>query len=204
MIPEPAVFVVDDDVDMRALLRKLLMSVKFPVRTYDRAEAFLDDYDPKAPGCLLLDVCMPGMSGLELQDELRDRGCDIPIIMITAHGDVPMAVRTIKAGAIDLLEKPVREQVLLERIRAAIERDAQARRALAGKADIIARLASLTSREAQVLDLLAAGKANKTIAQELSLSPKTVESHRTRIMHKMQPESVVDLVRMTLTATGAT
>ncbi len=129
MTPEPTVFVVDDDADMRALLRKMITSVKLGTRMYDGAEAFLDDYDPKAPGCLLLDVRLPGMSGLELQDKLRDRGCDIPIIMITAYGDVPMAVGAIKTGAIDFLEKPFRQQLLLERIRAAIERDAKARRA---------------------------------------------------------------------------
>jgi two-component system response regulator FixJ len=198
--PEPTVFIVDDDEAMRDALDTLIRSVGMSTSLHASAAEFLAAYDPEQPGCLVLDVRMPGMSGLDLQDALAEQGIELPVIIITGHGDIPMAVQAMRAGAVDFLEKPFREQELLHRIHQAIEQDTRTRRDRAGKAEITARLASLTPREGQVLDLVVAGKPNKAIAGELGLSHKTVEFHRAKIMEKMRADSVAELVRMVLAA----
>lgn len=198
--PEPTVFIVDDDEAMRDALDTLIRSVGIRTSLHASADEFLAGYDPEQPGCLVLDVRMPGMSGLDLQDALAKQGIELPVIIITGHGDIPMAVRAMRAGAVDFLEKPFREQELLHRIHQAVEQDAGARQDRAAKGEITARLASLTPREGQVLDLVVAGKPNKAIAGELGLSHKTVEFHRAKIMDKMRADSVAELVRMVLAA----
>ena len=198
--PEPTVFIVDDDEAMRDALDTLIRSVGMRTSLHASADEFLAAYDPEQPGCLVLDERMPGMSGLDLQDALAEQGIKLPVIIITGHGDIPMAVQAMRAGAVDFLEKPFREQELLHRIHQAIEQDARTRRDRAAKAEITARLASLTPREGQVLDLVVAGKPNKAIAGELGLSHKTVEFHRAKIMDKMRADNVAELVRMVLAA----
>jgi len=198
MPPEPTVFVVDDDPAMRDSLCWLLQSVDLHVETYPSADAFLAAYDAGRPGCLVLDVRMPGMSGLNLQDELRARHIRLPIIMLSGHAEVPTAVRALKAGAIDFMEKPFSDELLLDRIRQAIDLDREQRDAEAQRAAVAERYALLTPREREVMELVTAGKANKVIAAELGLSPKTVEVHRAAVMDKMRADSVADLVRMRL------
>ena len=198
MPPEPTVFVVDDDPAMRDSLCWLLQSVDLHVETYPSADAFLAAYDAARPGCLVLDVRMPGMSGLNLQDELRARDIRLPIIMLSGHAEVPTAVRALKAGAIDFMEKPFSDELLLDRIRQAIDLDREQRDAGARRAAVAERYALLTPREREVMELVTAGKANKVIAAELGLSPKTVEVHRAAVMDKMHADSVADLVRMRL------
>ena len=196
MPPEPTVFVVDDDPAMRDSLCWLLQSVELHVETYPSADAFLAAYDAGRPGCLVLDVRMPGMSGLNLQDELRTRHIRLPIIMLSGHAEVPTAVRALKAGAIDFMEKPFSDELLLDRIRQAIDLDREQREAEARRTAVAARYALLTPREREVMELVTAGKANKVIAADLGLSPKTVEVHRAAVMDKMHADSVADLVRM--------
>jgi FixJ family two-component response regulator len=198
MPPDPTVFVVDDDPAMRDSLCWLLQSVDLHVETYPSADAFLAAYDAARPGCLVLDVRMPGMSGLNLQDELRARDIRLPIIMLSGHAEVPTAVRALKAGAIDFMEKPFSDELLLDRIRQAIDLDREQRDAGARRAAVAERYALLTPREREVMELVTAGKANKVIAAELGLSPKTVEVHRAAVMDKMRADSVADLVRMRL------
>jgi RNA polymerase sigma factor (sigma-70 family) len=198
--PAPAVFVVDDDDALRASLRLLLKSLHLPSIEYASAAEFLHKYDPGRPGCLLLDVRMPGMSGLELQQELNRRGAIVPVIFITGHGDVPMAVAAVRHGAFDFLQKPFSAEDLITRIRGALERDRQQRVQLAAREQIRARLAALTAREREVLALVTAGKPNKTVAVELGVSQRTVEIHRAHLMEKMQAGSLAQLVRMALTA----
>jgi two-component system response regulator FixJ len=193
---EPVVCIVDDDEAMRDALRTLIRSVGTSTREYASAEQFLEDHDADQPGCLLLDVRMPGMSGLDLQDALVARNISLPVIIITGHADIPMAVRAMRAGAVDFLEKPFREQDLLQRIKQAIEQDAAARRERARKDEIAARFDALTPREREVLDLVVAGRHNKAIAAQLNVSHKTIEFHRARIMAKMQVASIPQLVRL--------
>ena len=200
MPPEPIVFVVDDDRAMRDSLRWLLDSVGLPVRTYATAAEFLADHDPAQPGCLVLDVRMPGMSGLDLQAELSRRGVELPTIVITGRAEVPMAVRAVKAGAIDFIEKPFSDQLLLDRVRQALELDRDAREVRTRREDARQRLAALTAREREVLHLVVAGKANKEIAFELGLSPKTIEVHRAHVMSKMHVDSLAELIRVALLA----
>jgi len=190
------VFVVDDDPAIRESLGWLIESVGLKVKMFATAQEFLEGYDPTLPGCLVLDIRMPGMSGLDLQNELAARKVNIPILVITGHAEVPVAVRAMKAGAFDFIEKPFSDQLLLDRIRRAIEKDAGFRRARSQRAEVAARLAQLTPREREVMDLVVAGKANKVIASELGLSPKTVEVHRAHVMKKMQVGSLADLVRL--------
>ena len=192
------VHVVDDDAAMRDSLRWLVESVGLTARVYGTAEEFLMDYDGGGPGCLVLDVRMPGLSGLELQEKLRRQDIRIPIIIVTAHADVPIAIRALKAGAIDFIEKPFSDQILLDRVRDAIERDREQRQVAAKRAAIAAQVAQLTPREREVMSLVVAGKANKVIASELGLSQKTVEVHRARVMRKMHAESVAQLVQLAL------
>jgi len=194
---EPIIFVVDDDAAMRDSLRWLIESVGLSVRNYASAEDFLLDYREQ-PGCLVLDVRMPRMSGQELQKRLASQGVVLPVIFITAHGDVAMAVRAMKAGAFDFIEKPFNDQILLDRIQRAVTQDADLRRRHTQQACTLVHLASLTQRECEVLDRVVAGKSNKEIATDLTLSCKTVEHHRSKIMRKMQAESLADLLQMVL------
>lgn len=192
----PTVFIVDDDAAVREYLTWLIESVGLTVEGYPAARAFLDGYDPERPGCLLLDVRMPGMSGIELQEELVARRIALPIIMMTGYAEIPMAVRVIRAGALDFIQKPFSDQVLLERIRDAIELDGKTRQMRQDHAEVSARLGRLTARQREVLDGVLAGKASKVIAWELKLSPKTVDVHRCRIMRTMQASSLPDLFRL--------
>jgi len=198
--PEPTVFVVDDDRAMRESLSWLLDSVGLRVRSYATAADFLAEHDPAQPGCLVLDVRMPGMSGLDLQAELARRGVELPTIVITGHAEVSMAVRAVKAGAIDFIEKPFSDQLLLDRVRQALEIDLEAREVRRRREDARRRLATLTTREREVLNLVVAGKANKEIASALGVSPKTVEVHRAHVMSKMCVDSLAELIRITLLA----
>ncbi len=192
---EPTVFVVDDDEAVCRSLRLLIETVGLKVQTYGSAQDFLDGYDPAQVGCLVLDVRMPGMSGLELQSKLTAEGINIPVIMVTGHGDVPLAVQAIKAGAMDFIEKPFRDQILLDNIQKAIGLEAQTWCEQAEQASIEEKLASLTPREYEIMDLLILGRSNKAIAYELGISQKTVDFHRAHILEKMGVDSVVELVR---------
>jgi FixJ family two-component response regulator len=196
--PRPSVFIVDDDAGVRDSLKFLMRSVDHPVETFASALEFLDAYRDDRPGCLVLDIRMPGMSGLELQEQLIARRAMVPIIIITGHGDVPMAVEAMQSGARDFIQKPFRDQDLLDRINLELEQDAKNRAALGELNLIRERLASLTPREREVMDLVVHGKANKVIAGDLELSQRTVEIHRARVMEKMQASSLAHLVRMVI------
>jgi FixJ family two-component response regulator len=192
------VFVVDDDAAVRKSLSLLVQSVQLPVETYETAQAFLDTYDPSRPGCLVLDLRMPGVSGLELQQRLASQNVPLPVIFISAHGDLPTAVAAMRAGALDFLEKPFRSQVLLDRIHQALERDARRREVERRRAETAELLTTLTSLERAVLDLMAAGKPYKTIARELGISYKAVEGRRARIMKKMKVDNLSELLQRML------
>ena len=194
----PTIFIVDDDAAVRDALKLLLRSVGQAVETFGSAQEFLDAYSEDRPGCLVLDIRMPGMSGLELQQRLNEKHSILPIIFITGHGDVPMAVEAMQAGAVDFIQKPFRDQDLIDRINQALEKDSSNRAALGERNDIRRRLETLTPREREVLDLVVHGKANKVIAGDLKLSQRTVEIHRARVMEKMQASSLAHLVRMVL------
>jgi FixJ family two-component response regulator len=199
MQPQPAtVFIVDDDEGVRNSVRFLLKSVGLATRTLGSAQEFLDTYQQSQPGCLVLDVRMPGMSGLELQQQLNLRGATIPVIFITGHGDIPMAVEAMQHGAFDFLQKPFRDQDLIDRIQRALERDARSRSSLVEHARIRERLESLTPREREVLVLMTRGKPNKVMAAELGVSQRTVEIHRARVMEKSGAASLAQLVRMVM------
>ena len=202
VLPEPVVFVVDDDPAMRESLRWLIESIGLSVQTFADARDFLLAYDPARVGCLVLDVRMPGLSGLELQDKLSARGSNLPIIMITGYAEVPMAVRAMKAGAIDFIEKPFSDQELLDRVRMAIDQHRRTQADELERAEICSRVARLTQREREVRDLVIAGKPNKVIALELGLSTKTVEHHRSKLMEKLKVETLPELVRLTMIADG--
>jgi FixJ family two-component response regulator len=189
----PAVFLVDDDDAVRDAIRALLAASGLDVRPFESAERFLAFYQPSMPGCLLLDVRMPGMSGLMLQDVLASRRIALPVIFITAHGDVPTAVNAIKKGAVQFLEKPFDDEHLLALVREALTLDARSRQDAAAGASIEARLVTLTPRERQVLDKVLAGRTSREIALELFISVKTVDFHRGRIMQKLQINSLREL-----------
>jgi len=198
MSNEETVYIVDDEESLRQSLKYLLESVKLRVEAFDSAESLLKALSPSSNGCVVLDVRMPGMSGPELMDHLNDRGFVLPIIFLSAHGDVPLAVRAMRGGAVDFLQKPPNSQVFLECVRRAL---AQGRRAHQDQQDaevINVRLATLTAREREVLDRLVAGDNNKAIARRLLVSYKTAEAHRARVMRKMQARSYPDLVQMML------
>ena len=197
---KPTVFIVDDDPAVLDSVQLLLRSVDLDAETFSSASEFLEAYDPDRLGCLILDVRMPGMSGLELQERLDSSGSTLPIIFVTAHGDVPMAVQAVKAGAVDFIQKPFRYQELIDKTRQAIEQHARTRKEVAGRNEIVERIASLTPREREVMDLVVEGKANKVIATELGISQRTVEIHRARVMSKMEAASVSELVRMVMRA----
>jgi RNA polymerase sigma factor (sigma-70 family) len=194
----PTVFIVDDDDAVRGSLRLLLKSVGIAAVAYGSAPEFLGAYEPEQPGCIVLDVRMPGMSGLELQDELNRRGAMIPVIFITGHGDIPMAVEAMQQGAFDFLQKPFRDQELLDRIQRALTRDKENRAHLHQKDRIRERFETLTPREREVLALVTRGMPNKVMAAELGVSQRTVEIHRARVMEKMEASSLAQLVRMAL------
>jgi FixJ family two-component response regulator len=195
---EPTVFVIDDDEAMCESLQWLLQAEGLAVETYSSAEAFLNAFRIERAGCIVLDVRMQGMSGLDLQARLAADGASLPVIVITGHGNVPMAVRAVKAGALEFLEKPVNDQVLLRHIRLAIDTDRQRRSQRNQLTQIRQRFATLTPREREVLDLVVEGRASKQIATTLSITEKTVEAHRKHIMRKMVAQSTVALVRMVL------
>ena len=198
MSEQPSVFIVDDDQEVRDALRLLMDSVGLPVRSFDSAQAYLDQFETGLPGCLLLDVRMPGMSGLDLQERLAELPLHPPIIIITGHGDVPMAVRAVQAGAADSIEKPFNDQYLLDAVHRAIELDAKQRGEASQLLNIRHRYERLTPREREVLALVVAGKRNKIIAAELNVSQSTVEAHRAKVMEKMEAKTLSDLMRMML------
>jgi FixJ family two-component response regulator len=196
MNPEPTVFIIDDDEAVRRFLSGLIASVGLHVETYASAQEFLDADEPSQPGCLLLDIRMPGMSGLELQKELASRNIRIPIIILTGHGNVQVAVHAMKAGAVDFIEKPFNNELLLDRIQMAVAESVDADTTRVKQDEIAHRMELLTPREHQVLDIVAAGETNKAVARRLDISEKTVEIHRARVMEKMQAKSLADLVKM--------
>ncbi|QQS54731.1 MAG: response regulator transcription factor [Candidatus Competibacteraceae bacterium] len=189
------VFLIDDDQAVRDAVGLLLRATGLSVESFASAADFLKSDGIRRPGCLLLDVRMPGMSGLDLQKQLQDQGHRIPIIFMTGHGDVPMATRAMKAGAFDFIEKPFQGQTLLARVREALERDARELRRQAQRSEAAARLARLSPREREVLERVAAGQYNKVIAAELGISLSTVEIHRKRVMEKLEANSLSDLIR---------
>jgi len=192
------VFVVDDDPDVRESLRWLVDSVGLAVEDAPSSEAILEGYRSGRPGCLLLDVRMPGMDGLALLERLNEHHVWLPTIILTGHGDIPMAVRAMKLGAVDFVQKPANHQQLLELVQEALRRDREFREQIGDPATVAERLASLTPREREVLEGLVKGESNKVIAYNLEVGSRTVETHRARIMEKMQASTVADLVRMTL------
>ena len=197
MVEERAVvFVIDDDPSMRAALEDLVSTVGLEVRVFAAPQEFLQSGPPEAPSCLVLDVRLPGMSGLTFQEELAKKGLALPVIFITGHGDIPMSVRAMKAGAVEFLSKPFHDQDLLDAIHAAIERDRNRRREAVHLAELRERLATLSERERQIMALVVTGRANKQIAAELDLSEMTVKVHRGQGMRKMLARSLPELVRM--------
>src|SRR5579871_3695958 len=192
----PTVLIVDDDEAVRNALRLLLKSIGLAARSFASAQEFMADYQPTQPGCLILDIRMPGMSGLELQQQLNLRGATIPVLFITGHGDIPMAVEAMQHGAFDFLQKPFRDQDLLDRVQRALERDNSMRSQVRATDQIRQNLASLTPSEREVLQLVTAGKPNKVMAADLGVSQRTIEIHRSRVMDKMQAGSLAQLVRM--------
>jgi two-component system response regulator FixJ len=197
---KPTIFIIDDDKHVIESMRWLMESVDYSVETYSDAQSYLDNCKRDAPGCLVVDVRMPGISGLELQEELHKRDITLPIIFITGHGDVAMAVRAMKAGAVDFLTKPVNNQLLLETINKAIVFDQGNRAKLAKSAEIHERAARLTQREKEVMQLMVTGKLTKVIADELDISPNTVELHRAKVMRKMEAKTLAELVSVVLNA----
>ena len=193
------VYIVDDDSAVLDSLQLLLEGERFPVRTYESCQAFLEQYDPHAGGCLVLDIGMPGMTGLELQKALQQKGKLIPIVFITGHANVPQAVQAFKNGAVDFIEKPFSHSALLEAIERALKMSYEQLSEQDKKSQVSERLDQLTKRERQVLDAIVSGKANKVIAHELGISQRTVEIHRANVMQKMHVRSLAELVQKTVT-----
>jgi FixJ family two-component response regulator len=192
------VYVVDDDDAVRDSLSMLLRSVNLQVESYGSGQDFLDHLRPGVPGCVVLDIRMPRMSGLEVQQKLVETGCALPVIFITGHGDIPMAVQAIRNGAADFIQKPFRDQDLLDRIHEVLAEHSAQRSVDSHRTELKARFESLTDREREVMLMVVAGKANKVVALDLNLSQRTVEIHRARVMDKMQARSLADLVKMAI------
>lgn len=194
--PPPAVYLVDDEPGMLKALTRLLKAEGFTVHAFTSAQAFLESYRPETLGCLVLDVAMPELTGLELQERLTRSGIPVPIVFLTGHGDIPMSVQAIKGGAVDFLTKPVRDDDLLRAVRAALQHAAEQRESIAGLALLRQRYASLTPRECEVMAHVIAGQLNKQIAADLGIGEHTVKVHRARVMEKMGVLSLADLVRV--------
>jgi len=194
----PTVYIVDDDPDMRDSLRWLMSTVGLHVATFPSADAFLLEYDPQTAGCLVLDVRMPGTSGLDLFEEVASRGDGMPVIFITAHADVPMAIRAMKAGAVEFVEKPFNRQTLLEKVQRAIKDDLARRALLADREAIRGRFRALTDKEREVLGLIMDGRPNKVIASLLAITPRAVEMRRSNLMKKLGTRSLVEMMRLAL------
>lgn len=199
----PTVFVVDDDEPVRDAIGMLLETVDIPFESFATAAEFLDAYDASRTGCLVLDIRMPGMSGLELQEKLLEDKAPIPIVFITGHGDIPMAVDAMKRGAVDFIRKPFRDQELLDRVHEALNADSDNRSAYADLTSIREKVGSLTPREHEVFERVARGQANKVVAIDLGISERTVEIHRSQVMQKTKARTLADLVRMKLTLDNA-
>jgi len=194
--PVPTVFVVDDEPSVLKALSRLLRSARLNVATFDSPKEFLERHDPYAPGCLVLDVAMPGLSGLELQKTLAATGAAVPVIFLTGRADVPMSVQAMKRGAVDFLTKPLNDKSLLAAVRGAIEKDHVNRQAQAERSEIQRRLAMLTPREREVMDHIVSGQSNKQIAADLGTVEKTIKVHRARVIEKMKVRSLAELVRL--------
>jgi FixJ family two-component response regulator len=195
-IPSQVVFVVDDDASMRDAISRLLNAVGLTVQTFASAQEFLNRKLPDVPGCVVLDVRLPGLSGLDLQREMVERGIHIPVVFITGHGDIPMSVQAMKAGAVEFLTKPFRDQDLLDAIRSGIQLDRKEREERAELAELRDCVRQLTQREQEVMSLVVSGLLNKQIALQLGTSEKTIKIHRSQVMRKMRANSLADLVRM--------
>ena len=195
-MPNGVVFVVDDDPSVRSSLKFLISTVGLQVETVESAETALQKLSPEAPSCLVLDVRLRGLTGLDLQGELAARNCQVPIVFITGHGDIPMTVRAMKAGAVEFLTKPFRDQDLLDAIHIALERDCARRKQEKEITELQQRFDLLTSREREVISLVAAGKLNKQIADQLGTAENTIKVHRSRAMEKLGADSLADMVRM--------
>jgi FixJ family two-component response regulator len=196
--PTSTVYIVDDDQAIRHAMELLMRSVGLDYEIFHSADDFLDSHSNDRAGCLVLDIRMPGLGGLELQEKLNELGSTLPIIFITGHGDVPMAVEAMQKGAVDFIQKPFRDQELLDQVSEALKTDRERRSVRDQKAEVTARIEKLTKREREVMDLVVTGKPNKVIAYELGVSQRTVEIHRARVMEKMEARSLADLVRMQL------
>ena len=195
-IPTQLVFVIDDDASMRDAISRLLNAVGLTVQTFASARAFLNRRLPDVPGCVVLDVRLPGLSGLDLQREMVERGIHIPVVFITGHGDIPMSVQAMKAGAVEFLTKPFRDQDLLDAVRSGIQLDRKEREERAELAELRDCVRQLTQREQEVMSLVVSGLLNKQIALQLGTSEKTIKIHRSQVMRKMRANSLADLVRM--------
>jgi two-component system response regulator FixJ len=200
MSSDGIVFVVDDDADVRDSVCALLESAGLASEAFDSALAFLAAYQPSRPGCVIADVRMPDMDGMTLQEELGKRGSALPVIVVTGHADVPLAVRAMKAGAVDFIEKPFDDEALISSVRRALAQAVSTREQVSAAQRATSLIATLSARERQVLELLVAGRSNKVIAYELDISPRTVEIHRAHVMEKMEAKSLSDLVRAALAA----
>ncbi|MFI5455981.1 MAG: response regulator transcription factor [Isosphaerales bacterium] len=200
---EPIVYIVDDDPDMRDSLRWLIKTVGLRAETFPSAAGFLRDFSPNGPGCLILDVRMPGTSGLDLFEELVARGEGMPVIFITAYADVPMAVRAMKSGAVEFVEKPFNRQTLLDKVQRAIKDDVNRRSRLAASEIVLAKLRRLTGKELEVLELIKDGRPNKEIATRLEITPRAVELRRSSVMRKLGVRTLAELLRLTIVQEAA-
>jgi FixJ family two-component response regulator len=192
------VYIVDDDPDMRDSLRWLMKTVGIRAQTFASAAEFLRDFTPNGPGCVILDVRMPGTSGLDLFEELIARGEGLPVLFITAHADVPMAVRAMKSGAVEFVEKPFNRQTLLDKVQRAIKDDSERRSRMAARANLSRRFQQLTDKEREVLALIKEGRPNKDIATQLQITPRAVELRRSSLMRKLEVRSLIELLRLTV------
>lgn len=201
---EATIHIVDDDRAVRKSLKLLINSTGMRAQEYENGQEFLDSYEPCRPECLLLDLRMPGMDGLSLQRELRNRGIDIPTVFLSGHGDIPIAVRALREGALDFVEKPFDNDHLIDRLRVCVAASVERERSRVDRREAEKRLAALSDRERQIVDMLVEGKISKVIAAELDISPRTVESHRARIMKKLGVESLSDIFKLVFSTGGRT